>query len=137
MMLNPKKCVFKVKLGKFLDYIVFVEVLKRTPTRSNLFQTRHLIGQRLISRLAALNRFLSKSTLHGLPLFKILKKIGKFEWNHQCQEVFDQLKGYLKSLPTLTFPTMKETLFLYADEAISATLINVDSGVQYHVYYVS
>ncbi|KAL0462754.1 UNVERIFIED_CONTAM: hypothetical protein Slati_0163000 [Sesamum latifolium] len=69
--------------------------------------------QKLAGRLAALNRFISRSVDKGLPFFKILRGIAKFEWNETSQEAFDTLKRYLVSLPLLTKPMKGETLYLY------------------------
>lgn len=69
-----------------------------------------------------------------------LKRTDKFACDSQCQEAFDQLKEYLKSLLMLTLLTIGEPLYLYlivADEAISAILIKEESEIQYPVYYVS
>lgn len=96
--------------------------------------------QRLTGRLAALNRFLSKSAQQGLPFFKVLKKANRFEWDSECQEAFDQLKEHLRSLPTLVSPMAGEALFLYlaiAEEAVSAVLVTEESKIQYPIYYVS
>jgi hypothetical protein len=64
--LNPKKCVFSVSRGKMLRYIIGPEGI-----RANLEKTKAIIlmiepstkkeVQKLIRRIAALNRFISKS----------------------------------------------------------------------------
>ncbi|KAL0424764.1 UNVERIFIED_CONTAM: hypothetical protein Sradi_1011200 [Sesamum radiatum] len=69
--------------------------------------------QKLTGRIAALNRFISRSSDKGLPFFKILKKADAFSWNEQCQAAFENLKKYLTSPPLLTKPKPGETLFLY------------------------
>ena len=52
--------------------------------------------------MAALNRFISRLGEKGLPFFKLLKKIDKFEWTEEANEAFKKLKAYLTSSPTLT-----------------------------------
>jgi len=47
-------------------------------------------------RMAALNLFLSKSAERGLPFFN---KNEYLKWNDRFQQAFDELKGYLHSLP--------------------------------------
>ncbi|KAL0304748.1 UNVERIFIED_CONTAM: hypothetical protein Scaly_1195300 [Sesamum calycinum] len=69
--------------------------------------------QKLAGRLAALNRFISRSADKGLPFFKILRGGAKFEWSKNGQEAFDELKKYLVSPPLLTKPETRETLYLY------------------------
>ncbi|KAL0386712.1 UNVERIFIED_CONTAM: hypothetical protein Slati_4551400 [Sesamum latifolium] len=51
--------------------------------------------QRLIGRIAALSRFISKSAEKGLPFFKTLRKVKNFEWTEECQQAFEDLKTYL------------------------------------------
>ena len=96
--------------------------------------------QRLTGRMAALNRFLSRSAVRGLPFFRILKVPKDFQWTEECQKAFTDLKAYLAELPTLTAPEQGESLFLYlsaCNEAISAVLVREDRGVQKPIYYVS
>ncbi|KAK4403977.1 hypothetical protein Sango_0766300 [Sesamum angolense] len=96
--------------------------------------------QRLTGRLAALNRFISRSSDRGLPFFKVLKKIEKFQWTPQCQEAFEKLKEYLTSPPLLTKPKDEETLYLYlatSQGAISAVLTREEGRDHLPVYYVS
>jgi len=97
--------------------------------------------QSLTGRLAALNRFLSRSTDRCKPLFQAIKKAGgTFEWTQSCEEAFQDLKKYLSSPPLLSKPKKDETLYVYlavSNGAVSAALIREDEGVQKPVYYVS
>ena len=45
--------------------------------------------------------------------FKLLKKIGKFEWTTEAKESFQKLKEYLASPPILVPPNKKEDMLLY------------------------
>ncbi|KAL0458541.1 UNVERIFIED_CONTAM: hypothetical protein Slati_0481300 [Sesamum latifolium] len=69
---------------------------------------------KLAGRIAALNRFISRSSDNGLPFFKVLKKVDGFSWTEQCQAAIEDLKQYLASPPLLTKPRPGETLFLYS-----------------------
>ncbi|GFY88915.1 hypothetical protein Acr_06g0008550 [Actinidia rufa] len=79
MMLNPSKCIFGVSSGKFLGFLVTKRGIKVNPD-----QIKALIAmnsprnvrevQQLTGRVAALNRFVSKSADKCLPFFKILRK---------------------------------------------------------------
>jgi hypothetical protein len=44
--------------------------------------------QKLTGSLTALNRFISWLGKKGLPFFKLLKKIGKFEWTEEAKKAF-------------------------------------------------
>ena len=46
--------------------------------------------QKLIGRIAALNRFVSKVTEKCLPFFKTLKQA--FAWTDECEAIFQELK---------------------------------------------
>lgn len=145
MLLNPKKCIFNMKSGKFLGYLVSSWEIEANLDKVNAIRDMTLLRsvkdvQKLVSRLVVLNPFLSKSSQCGLLFFKTSKKVDKFKWDSQCQETFDQLNDHLMSLPMLISLTSGETLFMYlamADEAISVVLIKEQSIVQHLVYYVS
>jgi hypothetical protein len=104
MKLNPAKCAFGVSSGKFLGYMVSSRGIKANLEKIQAIlemqspkTTKQL--QQLTGRLAALNRFISRSTDKCLPFFKILKKA--LEWSYECKEAFSQLKKYLTSSPCL------------------------------------
>jgi len=58
--------------------------------------------QQLTWRIAALNRFISRSTDKCLPFFKILRKA--FVWSNECEVAFGHLKEYLANPPLLSSP---------------------------------
>jgi hypothetical protein len=66
MHLNPKKCIFGVRQGKILGYLVSHIDIEENPSKIQAIMdmappqsTRDI--QRLTGRLAALNRFISQS----------------------------------------------------------------------------
>ncbi|KAL0455207.1 UNVERIFIED_CONTAM: hypothetical protein Slati_0859900 [Sesamum latifolium] len=96
--------------------------------------------QRLTGRIAALSRFISKSTEKSLPFFKTLRKARIFEWDASCQRAFKELKNYLAGLPLLVKPSPGDTLYLYLSatpQAVSSVLIREEEGKQLLIYYVS
>ena len=129
MKLNPAKCAFRVPSGQFLGYIVSSKGIEANPKKIQAIlemqspkMTKQL--QQLTGRLAALNRFISRSTNKCLPFFKILRKA--FEWSDECEKSFSQLKQYLVSTPRLSKTILAEVLYLYlavSPIAISAALI--------------
>ena len=56
--------------------------------------------QKLMGRVAALNRFVSRATDKCLPFFKTLKQA--FTWTDECEAAFQELKRYLSNLPLLS-----------------------------------
>ncbi|KAL0293069.1 UNVERIFIED_CONTAM: hypothetical protein Sradi_6958500 [Sesamum radiatum] len=90
MKLNPSKCTFGVRGGKFLGFMVSQRGIEANPEKIEAIikmqpssTTKEV--QKLVGRMAALNRFISRSSDKGLPFFKVLKKVDGFSWTEQCQ----------------------------------------------------
>ena len=102
MKLNPTKCAFEVSAGKFLGFIVNSRGIKANPDKIRAVldmrppsNTKEV--QRLIGRITALSRFVSRSNEKCQPFFQVLKKT--FQWDAHCDEAFATLKSYLSSPP--------------------------------------
>ena len=100
MKLNPTKCAFRVSAGKFLGFIVNNRGIEENPYKIKVVldmrppsNTKEI--QRLTGRIAALSRFVSRSSDKCQPFFQVLKKA--FHWVTQCEEAFSALKTYLSS----------------------------------------
>jgi hypothetical protein len=82
--------------------------------------------QRLTSRLAALNRFISKSAERNLPFIKTLCSAKDFAWGPEQAMAFESLKQHLSDLATLTSPDPSLPLLLYIAAspcAVNAALV--------------
>jgi hypothetical protein len=129
--LNPEKCVFRVKKGKFLGYLVSTKGIEANPSKSEAIlrmepPNSKKGAQRLAGRLALLNRFISRSAERNLPFFEILKSAKVFQWGPVQQKAFKELKQYLIDLTTLTPPSSGALLLLYvaaSHSVVSATLV--------------
>ena len=89
---------------------------------------------------ATLNRFISRSVDRCKPFFLLLHKWKGFEWIEECAATFQQLKEYLSWPLIMSILEVDEVLFAYlavASYAISFILIQVDSGIQRPIYYMS
>jgi hypothetical protein len=143
MKLNPAKCAFGVSLGKFMGFMVSSRGIETNPEKIRAVlemqaprTTKQM--QQLTGRIAALNRFISRSTDKCLPFFKILRKT--FVWSNECEEAFCQLKEYLANPPLLSSPEEGEIIYLYlamSPSAISSVLVREESGVQKPVNFTS
>jgi hypothetical protein len=147
--LNPEKCVFEVRQGKILGYLVSHRGIKANPTKIQAIinmtppqSTRDV--QRLSGRLAALNRFISKSVERSLPFLKTLRDAKDFAWGLEQAAAFASLKQHLSDLAILTSPDPMLPLLLYIAAlpyAVSAALVQEQDREgttrQYPVYYVS
>ncbi|KAL0449251.1 UNVERIFIED_CONTAM: hypothetical protein Slati_1481500 [Sesamum latifolium] len=143
--LNLGKCAFGVSGGCFLGFMV-----TQWGIEANLDKIKAIMDmgpptsinevQRLIGRITALSRFISKSVEKGLPFFKTLRKVKNFEWTKECQQAFEDLKTYLARLPLLVKPVQGDTLYLYisaTSQAVSSVLVREEEGNQTSIYYVS
>jgi hypothetical protein len=94
--------------------------------------------------LAALNRFISKSTERSLPFLKTSRATKDFAWGPEQAVAFESLKQHLSDLATLTIPDPSLSLLLYivaSPCAVSAELVQEQDregkSRQCLVYYVS
>nr|KYP51927.1 Retrovirus-related Pol polyprotein from transposon 17.6 [Cajanus cajan] len=145
MRLNPEKCTFGVRGGKFLGFMLSARGIEanrdkcqavldmRSPT--NLKEL-----QRLSGRLVALSRFLPRLGDKISPMTKLLRKASTFLWDERCETAFVTLKTMLASPPILRRPDPLTPLLVYlavSDEAISSVLVQEKEGAQAPIYFVS
>jgi ribonuclease HI len=147
--LNPEKCVFGVKKGKFLGCLVSTKGIEANPSKIEAIlrmepPSTKKGAQRLAGRLASLNRFISRLAERNLQFFEILKSAEIFQWGPAQQKAFEELKHYLIDLTTLSPPSPRAPLLLYVAASysvVSAALVHekLDGQVkkQAPVYFVS
>ena len=141
--LHPAKCVFAIASGKFLGFMVSQQGIE-----ANLDKVKAIIEvtspktmkevQSLTSKVATLNRFVSRATDKCMPFFKVLKKA--FQWTDKCEEGLAKLKEYLMKPPLLSPLVIGEKLYLYlvvSSTTISSALIREEENVQKPFYYTS
>jgi hypothetical protein len=146
--LNPEKCVFGVRQGKILGYLVSHRGIEANPTKIQAIinmtppQSARDV-QRLTGRLAALNRFISKSAERSLPFLKTLRGAKDFAWGPEQAAAFASLKQHQSELATLTSPNPSLPPLLYvaaSPHAVSAALVQEQDREgttrQCPVYYV-
>jgi hypothetical protein len=98
--LNPEKCVFGVPAGKLLGFIVSHRGIEANPEKIDaIMRMKAPRSQKKVQILtgcmAALSRFISRLGEKGLPFYKLLKKVDKFQWTSEAQEALDALKKIL------------------------------------------
>jgi hypothetical protein len=101
---------FGVKKGKFLGCLVSTKGIEANPSKIEAIlriepPSTKKGAQRLVGRLASLNRFISRSAKRNLSFFEILKSAKVFQWGPAQQKAFEELKQYLIDLTTLTPPS--------------------------------
>ena len=73
------------------------------------------------------------------PLYKLLEKDAKFNWDAGCQKSFEEIKAYLTTAPIVRAPNWKlpfEVMCDASDMAIGAVLGQREGRKPYVVYYV-
>jgi hypothetical protein len=109
MKLNPTKCVFGVRSGKLLGFIVSNRGIEANPEKITAITDMGAPAiikdvQKLTGCMAALNRFISRLGERGLPFFKLLKRQDKFHWTEKAERALQDLKQHLQSPLILTAP---------------------------------
>jgi hypothetical protein len=147
--LNPEKCVFGVKKGKFLGFLVSTKGIEANPSKIEAVlrmepPNSRKGAQRLAGRLTSLNRFISRSGERNLPFFEVLKSAKVFQWGPAQQKAFEEPKQYLIDLTTLTPPSSRTPLLLYvaaSHTAVSVVLVQEKQDGQVKkqapVYFIS
>jgi ribonuclease HI len=155
--LNLEKCVFGVPAGKLLGFIVSHRGIEANPKKFEAVMRMEAPRsqkkvQRLTGCMAALSRFISRLGEKGLPFYKLLKKVDKFQCTIEEQEALDALKKFLTTPPVLKPPRRAmpdqpaEDLLLYIScmtHVVSTELVveRAEEGhaypVQHPVYFIS
>ncbi|RRC79860.1 reverse transcriptase-like protein, partial [Escherichia coli] len=145
MKLNPTKCSFGVRAGKFLGYLVTQRGIEASPEQVKAIieiQSPRNVKevQKLTGRVAALNRFISRSSDKCHLFYNVLRKNQGFLWTDEHEKALQELKKYMVSPPLLTKPVEGESLQLYlavSEHATSAVLVREEDQQQRPIYYVS
>ncbi|KAJ9544554.1 hypothetical protein OSB04_024261 [Centaurea solstitialis] len=145
MKLNPTKCSFGVRAGKFLGYMVTQRGIEASPEQikaiKEIQSPRNVKEvQKLTGRVAALNRFISRSSDKYHLFYNVLRKNHGFNWTEAHEKALQDLKQYMASPPLLTKPIEGESLQLYlavSNNAVSAVLVREDDQQQHPIYYIS
>ncbi|XP_073294454.1 uncharacterized protein [Primulina huaijiensis] len=143
--LNPTKCIFGVKSGKFLGFLVTDRRIEVNPEKIKAIMDMPSPQSvrdvpKLTERIAALSRFISRSTHRSYPFFQVLRKAQKFGWDDKCEQAFQDLKKHLAELPILVKPKSGEKLWIYlsaTEYVVSSVLIREEGADQKPVYYLS
>ncbi|KAJ9567722.1 hypothetical protein OSB04_003688 [Centaurea solstitialis] len=114
MKLNPTKCSFGVRAGKFLGYLVTQRGIEASP-----------------EQVKAITEIQSPRNI---------KENQGFLWTDEQEKALQKLKQYMASPPLLTKPVVGESLQLYlavSKNATSAVLVREEDQQQRPIYYIS
>ncbi|KAM2451973.1 hypothetical protein ACFX1W_009356 [Malus domestica] len=144
--LNLNKCAFDAGSGKFLGFMISKRGIEANPQKIKaILDMKESVTskdiQSLTGKVAALTRFISKTTDRCAPFFKALKGSKKYiTWIDECTEAFKNLKDYMSKTHMLSKPEVGDTLIIYLSisaSAVSFVLIRNDGNVKRLVYYAS
>jgi hypothetical protein len=106
--LNPVKCLFGVKSGKLLGFVVSGKGIEVHPDKAKTIQSMPILNTEkkvrgFLERLNYIARFIAQLTTICEPIFRLLRKKNPRTWNEECEEAFNKIKRYLQS-PSLFVP---------------------------------
>ncbi|XP_042426235.1 uncharacterized protein LOC122014118 [Zingiber officinale] len=107
--LNPLKCLFEVRGGKFLEYLVTERGIEVNPKKVRV--------------------------LRDIQVPQNLKEMQKLV---ECTQAIEELKKYLETLPSLFKPITGEPLWVYLSatpKAMGVVLVKEQDNVQRPVYF--
>ena len=110
-----------------------IELISKLPSPMNVKTVRQFLGHAGFYR-----RFIKDFSKISKPLYKLLEKDAKFNWDEDCQKSFEELKAYLTTAPIVRAPNWKLPFEVMCDAshlAIGAVLGQRVQGKPYVVYY--
>ena len=145
LVLNLEKCHFMVSEGIVLGHIISekgievdkekVDLISKLPPPTNVKTVRQFLGH-----AGFYKRFIQDFSKIAKPLYKLLEKDAKFEWDLECQQRFEEIKAYLTTAPIVRAPNWKlpfEVMCDASDLSIRAVLGQRPEEKPYVVYYAS
>ena len=115
--LNPHKCIFCVKSGRLLGFIISKEGIRVDPLKVEaILQLSPSKNIRHLQCLQGMANFLRRFVVNFANLtrgFMHLLKDTTFCWDERAQESFDALKRALASAPVISSPDYSRDFLLY------------------------
>ena len=112
-----------------------IELISKLPSPTNVKTVRQFLGH-----VGFYRRFIQDFSKISKPIYKLLEKDAKFEWDEECQQRFEELKAYLTTAPivrALNWQLPFEVMCDASGLAIGAVLGQRAEGKHYVVYYAS
>ena len=129
--LNPSKSIFGVTEGKFLGHIVSKDGVKIDPERVQViekipFPTTKKSLQSFHGKINFVHRFIPNYAKIAKPIYKLLKKDVKFEWDEQGKKAFKEIKDAISKAPVLVSPDYSKDFkifsFVFEDTIVGVLL---------------
>lgn len=97
------------------------------------------VVQSLTRHIAALGRFILRSSDKSHRCFLLLKMKNNFTWTSKCKQTLEELKQYLSSPQFFQTPRADEQLYLYlavSEIEVSGVLFREEQDMIFPIYYV-
>ena len=123
--LHPKKCSFGMSKILYLGHIVSkdgisvdpskVEVIRSYPRPTSVKDVRAFLG------LTGYYRKFQKGYANlATPLYALLRKDAKFNWDNVCEQSFLKLREAMTCTPVLAYPDLGREFMVTTDASLSA-----------------
>ena len=104
LVLNWEKCHFMVSQGIVLGHIISEKGIEVDKTKIDLISklllpTNVKTVRQFLGHAGFYRRFIQDFFKIAKPLYKLLEKDAKFEWDVECQQGFEELKACLTTAP--------------------------------------
>eukprot|EP00253_Pinus_taeda_P025549 PITA_25549 len=143
--ISNEKCFIMLNEGIVLGHYISSHDIKVDPSKIQIIvdlpipktqkEVRSFLGYASYYR-----RFIEHFSRIALPLFKLLAKYAPFNWNDNCQQVFETLKAKISTTPVLKGPNwdLPFHIFIYAsDTTVGASLGQKEQSCHYAIYFIS
>ena len=139
--LKPSKCVFFREKVFYLGHEVSREGVATDPRKIDQVASWPIPQsakdvQKFLGLASYYRRFVRDFATIAKPLHRLTEKTATFEWTHECQEAFAELRQKLCTAPVLVFPDFTKPFLLDTDASntgIGGVLSQLDDEGKEHV----
>jgi hypothetical protein len=144
--LNPAKSVFGVTEGNILGHIISKDGVKLDPERVEAISKVPLPAskkslQSFLGQTNFVHRFIPNYAEIMKPIYKLLKKDVKFEWNNESKRAFECIKTAICEAPVLISPDYNKDFHIFSfaskDTIVGVLLQKNDQGHEQPIAYMS
>ena len=138
--INLQKCQFFKKEVEVLGHVLTPNGLKTSQNKvksialwdkpTNINQLRSFLGLTSYYR-----KFIKNYSIRANPLFRLLKKNSKFNWDNKCNNAFEDLRQCLLTDPILVYPDFNKHFIIRTDastKGIGGVLLQVEEDKLEH-----
>ena len=138
--INPEKCHFCNKEIQFLGHVINEKGVKPDPAKIekivNMTSPRNVKQLRTVLGLFSYyRRFVKNFSKLVAPMNELLKRDHEYEWELQHQQIFEDIKEMMMTVPILSYPNFNKPFILSTDAStngLGAVLSQKDEEGKVH-----